>query len=81
MKALTKSQAYPIRTENSSDSMISTEIESSSSAFEYVGTNGGLNRHHPEVLLDCAGAMISMKELSADQLLSVRRCCIRMKYR
>ena len=81
MKAITNSQSYPIRTENSSDSTISTEVESSSSAFEYVGTNGGLNRHHPEVLLDCAGAMISMKELSADQLLSVRRCCIRMKYR
>ena len=71
MQAITNSQAYPIRTENSSDSTVSTEVESSGSAFEYVGTNGGSNRHHPEVLLDCAGTMISLKELTVDQLLSV----------
>lgn len=58
-----------IRMDHSNESTLSTE--STNSAFEYVGSRGGLNRHHPEVLLDCAGTMISMKEVSVDTLHTV----------
>lgn len=49
----------------------SSSVLNANDVFEFVGSLGGLNRHHPEVLLDCDGTMISMKEVSLDQLLTV----------
>ena len=43
----------------------------SENVFQYLGSNGGLNKLQPEVLIDCDGTMISLKEVSVDTLMNV----------
>lgn len=73
--------SYSIHSVQASSNLHSTSEASSNNTalpqgmnadmFEFIGSLGELNRHHPEVLLDCDGTMISMKEVSLDQLLTV----------